>query len=1018
MFSQIFQSSPIAITLTKMSDGSCVDLNPAAEKLFGYRREDLVGQSSLNWQSLVAPHKRDEIYALLAAQGRVEGFLCQLSIAQGETRDCLVSVEVLELDGGQYALAHLVDITLYAQAERALRHNEAFLRTIIAGTPDYILTVGRDLRICFINRLPDGVSHTQVCGRSILDYVLPEHHRIVEMHIQQAFETGEPMAYEAQSLLADGSPAWYATRVRRLDLGSDAPRVMLIAQDITARKQAEEEVRQTRNLFTLLFHFSQIATMLTNVAEQRFIDINEAAEKLLGFYRHELVGCSVDEVRFCIDPAVYEAIQSQVAHAGRLSECEIHIRNRAGEEKDCLLYIETLKFQGKDYALTQIIDVTAKKIIQQQLLDLNYTLEERVQQRTAEVQDLYDNAPTGYHSLDADGNLTMINQTELDWLGYTRAEVLGRPFVDLIAPDHQPTFYASFPLFKAQGSVRGIDCELLRKDGSTFPILFSATAVYDPQGAYLTSRVTVFDNTERKQAEDALRESEAQNRLLFEESPDAVALFDQAGHIVRTNHAFTRLTGYTDEQVRSQILSQIGMLSDQELAHLSADVIAMSQREPNVATATIKIRRADGETRDVGMRAFSLRLGGQRHYLATMRDITIEKQVEETLRQANAELARAARAKDEFLANMSHELRTPINAIQAFSESLAEGIYGPLNVRQHDAIHNIELAGRHLLALINDILDLAKVESGRLDLQIEPVPVADVCQASLLFVKEQALKKALVLDVHLSDQLAIMDGDPKRLKQILVNLLSNAVKFTPNHGTIRLEVTTDPAAGVVYFVVQDTGIGIAPEDMGRLFRPFSQLDSTLSRQHEGTGLGLALVRRLVELHGGSVTVESTPGVGSSFMIALPYRPQHILFPVLNGTPPASAAPAAASAVRSGLRVLLAEDNDANIRAISDYLNARGYQLAVARSGYEALACAGELHPDLILMDIQMPGMDGIEAIRRLRAMDAHAATPIIALTALAMPGDKNRCLAVGATAYMTKPISLRDLEAQIAQLLA
>jgi PAS domain S-box-containing protein len=388
---------------------------------------------------------------------------------------------------------------------------------------------------------------------------------------------------------------------------------------------------------------------------------------------------------------------------------------------------------------------------------------------------------------------------------------------------------------------------------------------------------------------------------------------------------------------------------------------------------------------------------------------------------ANAELARAAQAKDEFLANMSHELRTPLNAILAFSESLQEGIYGPLDPRQLDALQAIESGGRHLLTLIGDILDLAKVEAGQLDLQVEPILIDDVCQASLLFVRELALKKSLQLGFHLDDESATISVDPRRLKQMLVNLLSNAVKFTPARGTLRLDVTTDVDAGEARFAVIDTGIGIAPEDLARLFQPFSQLDSNLSRQHEGTGLGLALVRRLAELHGGSVAVESTPGVGSCFTIALPYAREGP--PAADHAPDATAeairpiSPASMAAERAGGLILLVEDHEANINVIGAYLRSNSHQVIVARNGYEAIERAEEAQPDLILMDIQMPGMDGLEATRRLRALPAHTTTPIIALTALAMPDDRERCLAAGATEYMTKPVSLRRLQVLIQQLI-
>ncbi|HRC75485.1 MAG TPA: PAS domain S-box protein, partial [Kouleothrix sp.] len=243
------------------------------------------------------------------------------------------------------------------------------------------------------------------------------------------------------------------------------------------------------------------------------------------------------------------------------------------------------------------------------------------------------------------------------------------------------------------------------------------------------------------------------------------------------------------------------------------------------------------------------------------------------LSRANLQLTKALSAKDEFLATMSHELRTPLNSILALSELLGEQVRGALNERQLSWVHAIESSGRHLLALINDILDLSKIEAGRLDMQFETVLLDDICQSSLLFIKELASKKNLRVAFSCNDTSAQLEADPRRLKQILVNLLSNAVKFTAPGGSVELRVSADAEAQVIRFAVMDTGIGIAPADIGRLFLPFTQLDSGLARQFEGTGLGLALVHRLSERHGGSVNVASAgvPGQGSTFTVAIPWR---------------------------------------------------------------------------------------------------------------------------------------------------
>lgn len=391
------------------------------------------------------------------------------------------------------------------------------------------------------------------------------------------------------------------------------------------------------------------------------------------------------------------------------------------------------------------------------------------------------------------------------------------------------------------------------------------------------------------------------------------------------------------------------------------------------------------------------------------------------LSMANAELARASRLKDEFLASMSHELRTPLNAVLGMSEALQEQVYGPLNQEQLECIREIEESGRHLLELINDILDLSKIEAGKVELLISTVSVQAVCEASLRLVKQTAHKKQLKIFSRLDEQITLK-ADERRLKQMLVNLLSNAVKFTPMGGQVGLEVNRDPSEEAIHFTIWDTGIGIAQEDMQRLFKPFIQLDSRLSRQYPGTGLGLVLVYRLTRLHGGSISVQSEPGHGSRFTISLPWH-KTSEDSEEEETPYKPAPPSLTQlnliTSKTAPRLLLAEDNEANINTLSRYLSAKGYHLIIARDGQEAIDRAREIHPEVILMDVQMPGLDGLEAIRRLRRDPAFAKTVIVALTALAMPGDRERCLREGANEYLSKPVGLKTLvqtlEAQLAE---
>jgi len=392
------------------------------------------------------------------------------------------------------------------------------------------------------------------------------------------------------------------------------------------------------------------------------------------------------------------------------------------------------------------------------------------------------------------------------------------------------------------------------------------------------------------------------------------------------------------------------------------------------------------------------------------KSLTSSEELRTKAEGARLEAEAANRAKSNFLAAMSHELRTPLTSILGLSEALQEQTRGPLNEHQSKALRTIETSGRHLLSLINDILDLSKIEAGKIDLNPTELVVEPLCQTSLMFVRQAARKKGITVHLTIEDDVKTVVADERTLKQVLVNLLSNAVKFTPEQGRVGLDVEGSRENSALQFSVWDTGIGIAENDAARLFRPFVQLDDGLSRQHEGTGLGLALVSRLVELHGGSVSLESTPGQGSRFTVVLPWNTeQEEQGREQEPGSPQLAAPKAPETTL-GARVLLVDDNRFVADTIREYLHSVGYDVSVAWDGAEGVARVLTETPDVVLMDIQMPVMDGLEAIRRVRASGTDArSVPIIAVTALAMPGDRERCLSAGADDYVSKPLVLREL---------
>ncbi|MEN9933572.1 MAG: Autoinducer 2 sensor kinase/phosphatase LuxQ [Chloroflexota bacterium] len=397
---------------------------------------------------------------------------------------------------------------------------------------------------------------------------------------------------------------------------------------------------------------------------------------------------------------------------------------------------------------------------------------------------------------------------------------------------------------------------------------------------------------------------------------------------------------------------------------------------------------------------------------------TLEMRVRERteeLSAANAELSRATRLKDEFLAAMSHELRTPLNGVLGYTEALKLQMYGELSTGQLQALSAIEKSGQHLLALINDILDLAHIGAGNATLDLAPVSISHLCDESLDMVMPAVQEKGLHVKTSFDLQVDTLIADERRLRQILVNLLSNAVKFTPAGGSVGIDVTGDPAGRLVVFTVWDTGIGISTEYFERIFKPFVQVDGRIARQYGGTGLGLALVLRLVDMHGGSIELDSAPDQGSRFTVRLPWYPvvsaDPRVEPAQVGVTPATGdvQPTGVLGVRRSGVVLVTDDNEITLDLLSHVLDSQGYTLVLARTGGEALDRARETRPDIILMDLQMPEVDGTEAIRRIRSDVALRDIPIIALTALAMPGDRERCLAAGADDYLAKPVKLGEL---------
>ena len=610
-------------------------------------------------------------------------------------------------------------------------------------------------------------------------------------------------------------------------------------------------------------------------------------------------------------------------------------------------------------------------------------------------------------------------------------------FIASILPEDRSTMLAAMEK-QNRGMPTDIRYRIQRANGSVRWVWDRSSPVFDEDDQLVRKVAVVTDITEVMDAEAALaqlnleleqrveerttqlRQSEETYRALFENSNDGIFLLSPNGDGLKANQRALEMIGYTLEEYR--LLSLFSTRAGQTGSTGSLPQVRAVASGANIPLYESFFTTRDNRRLDVEINLSPVRdtSGTIVMVQAVVRDITARKKADETLRQnrdelgaANLALAKASRLKDEFLASMSHELRTPLTGILGIAEALQMQFHGNLNDRQLKGLKNIETSGHHLLDLINDILDLSKIEADKLDLHIETCQVSDICNASLQLTRGMAHQKHQMVEFSTNIPGAALRADPRRLKQMLVNLLSNAIKFTPEHGSLGLSVDARPEQHLLAFIVWDRGIGIGAEDISRLFQPFVQLDAGLARQYSGTGLGLSLVDKLARLHGGHVTLESTPGHGSRFTLLLPWQndnPSQVALPVDKPVAKPNYADRPAQPAQHST-ILLADDDPLVAETFTDFLSVNGYQMVTASNGFDLLRLAPECLPDLILADIQMPGMDGLQAIEKIRALPLphFKKVPIIAITALVMPGDEEKCLQAGANQYVGKPIPLASL---------
>ena len=600
-----------------------------------------------------------------------------------------------------------------------------------------------------------------------------------------------------------------------------------------------------------------------------------------------------------------------------------------------------------------------------------------------------------------------VNPAFARMVGRMPKELIGRSMDELIHPQDLPILIQARSRRQA-GETSSYEARLIRSDGCVFPVQVTGTPRWQ-DGKFFGSIVAVTDLTERKRFEDELKKREAENRLLLDSIPDSIFLLDKEGNFLDYRTPNSSILYAPAELFMGK---NIHSIMPQDLVELTMNNLEMARQSGKMQVFEYQLP-ANGEIKHFEAR-INLCEGGD--FLALVRDVTERKRSDEMLWKAKEEAEAAAKAKSEFLANMSHEIRTPLNAVIGLTGLLLDT---DLTHEQRNYLEIVRDSGDSLLSVINNILDFSKIDGGMMELEHSPFDLRRCIESTMDLMVTRVAEKGLVLKVVLDDQLPTMlVGDASRLRQVLANLLSNAVKFT-DKGFVEVSVRGNaiPEGFELRFDVLDTGIGMPQDKLDRLFMPFSQIDSSITRRYGGTGLGLAISKRLVGMMGGRIWAKSNPGVGSTFTFTIKVKlpcMQPVQHEVKDLKPDIKPPIEGHFQQALPLSILLAEDNAVNQMVLLQMLRKIGYQADLASNGFDVLAALDRQAYDVVLMDIQMPDMDGFEATRRILARFPKMKRPrIIALTAHALNGDRERCLEAGMDGYLSKPVKIEDLQSAL-----
>ena len=803
-------------------------------------------------------------------------------------------------------------------------------------------------------------------------------------------ETGEAMQFEESLIGGEGKPRWfnfYKTPIWHTD---GKVYLYCIAVDITRRVRKDLQlIKANTKLETTLKAIPDIFMRLTR--RGKYLDVHAPKGAFLAMPKADIIGMNVKDV---FEPELAEKFLVALEKAFFLQDLitiEYTLDDPKGDKRHFEARISPL-FESQVIVIVR--DTTER---QKALLEI-MTSEEKYRSLVEDQTEML---------ITADGNrrLTFVNDATCRIIKRSREDLLGHRIEEIMDKEVQRVVMPKLDSLNIDNPIVYLEAQLLAHRGDQRWTQWSIRAILNHDKTKIIRYHAVGrDVTALKSTELALRRSQQQYRSVINQINEVFYQTDAKGRWLFLSPAWQTLTG---KRVRDSLGDQaVDYIHPDDLHKLQNVLRQLDNTQDISEDITLRIKTADDGYHWIETRVCrGVSIDGRPEGIAgTISDIQEQQQTLERLEKAKEHAEAATRAKTDFLATMSHEIRTPMNGVLGMSNLLAET---SLNEEQTELVELIRRSGENLLSLINDILDFSKLEREKLELERHRVNLPRMISDIYGLISPRAKEKALALKMDIDASVPkVLLADADKLRRVLINLLGNAVKFT-NAGQIETRVRViknDDKLMTLRFCVSDTGIGIPAKALNKLFKPFSQVDTSNTREYGGTGLGLAISKSLVELHGGSIWVESRPGEGSTFQFTVKVEQAE-------NRDTGNAGNGSLSLDRSlsqqfPVRILVAEDNAINQRLLKKVLQRLGYESTIVASGKGVLEKIDQAHFDLIFMDVQMPEMDGIEATKRIRANTSGPQPVIIAMTAAAMAGDRESCLKAGMNDYMSKPIRL------------